>query len=447
MLITLPHALYAWGDGDKLSDGSCKFDMETGYIDSSLYVKDNESFIIINGGDSRYGTISTIYNALTCEKVTSGDPIKSNFSGLMQRKGFEEIDVSEKTMDKSFQNIITFSKNQDAILVKVASINSNTSRELKKLLELISDKSASTAINLSRSTKKLLSNKGFQNQYLNKISSLRSTRINYEYALALNRLVKNNSRIESIILTKFFNLHVKGINNIPSWTIKMNKLGKQNSISSFQSNIMNLSDFAKNLTLDNFLTSIEYKYVLKKLRVKKLVKIKDDNKEYGILLKYPNINIRLTNKPTCTSTGRTSESEFSCGFLWGNTCVGTYKHYNCNGETTNIAKIEQQLKGTNKIATALAKGWSYAPRIARRTKPSSYTPPNYEHCGVNDTCYHLVKFKKSGSAIVKCTKGPSTGQEKCLSSNGKKYATGCGISDSFAHHYSLSEAANNACEY
>lgn len=87
--------------------------------------------------------------------------------------------------------------------------------------------------------------------------------------------------------------------------------------------------------------------------------------------------------------------------------------------------------------------------LANASRESSSYTPNYEYCGVNDTCYQFVKFKKSGSAIVKCTKGPSTGKEKCLSykKSSGKYATGCGMSDSFAHHYTLEKAGNKACEY
>lgn len=79
---------------------------------------------------------------------------------------------------------------------------------------------------------------------------------------------------------------------------------------------------------------------------------------------------------------------------------------------------------------------------------SSYSAPSYSFCGSNDRCHQLIKFKKSGSAIIKCTKGMYTGQEKCLSykkSTGK-YATGCGMSDTFAHHYTLEKAAHSACD-
>lgn len=109
----------------------------------------------------------------------------------------------------------------------------------------------------------------------------------------------------------------------------------------------------------------------------------------------------------------------------------------------NIKNLELRDKRAKEIARTQSSSRSYSSRY------TSAAAPNYTHCGANDTCYQLVKFKKSGAAIVQCTKGLSTGQEKCLSfkkSTGK-YASGCGMSDSFAHHYTLEKAGNTACEY
>ncbi len=191
ILIFLPYSLYAWGDGDKMNDGSCKFDLETGYKDSLLYINNNESFLIMNGGDSKYGTISTIYNALTCKKVTSGELYKSNFSGLLEKKGFQEIDP-RITVDSSFQNMITFSKNKDNIKVNIKHIAPDVSRELNNLLEALSDKSASSKINISDSAKKLLLNEIFYYKFLDKIRSLSAENINYNYALTLNAMLNNS---------------------------------------------------------------------------------------------------------------------------------------------------------------------------------------------------------------------------------------------------------------
>jgi len=470
VMILLPYNLLAWGGVEKLSNGSCKFDLETGYKNSSLYIKDNESFLIVDGGDSRYGTISTVYNALNCEEVTSGEKVESDFSGLMQRKGFIEIELNEKSIiDKSFQNKITFLENSNEIIVHIEPIDSSISQELETLINKVSDMSASSYINISNSSKEFLSYPSFYTLLFDKLNSLSKANINYSYALSLiDKLQEINinvnsskgillakqkelkaqiARIEKETNDKFFDSSVKSINDVPQWMNKMAQLGKKALIPDYISQIMNLPDFGKKLNPSNFLTSIEYKYILKDLKLKSVQKITSSGNKYGIYLEYPNKDIRLTLKPTCNLTGKTSTSEFGCGFLWANTCVGTYEEYKCKGNTSKIAQIEQQLLGTKKVATTLNKGWKYDHMISKYTKQSSYTAPKYDYCGVNDTCYKLVRFKKSGSAIVKCTKGPSTGQEKCLSYNGKKYATGCGFSDIAAHHYTLEEAGNGACEY
>ncbi len=425
LLISFSTTLYAWGGGEKLSDGSCKFDLETGYIESSLYIKKNESFLIMDGGDSKYGTISTVYNALTCKEIASGEKYKSDFDGLMKKKGFERIVLSSNTMDKSFRNIINFSKSDDNIKVNIKHIDNSTSRELVSLLKSLSDKSASSQINISNSTQKLLSNKRFYKKYLYQIDTLKDENINYGYALALNTLLKNDSKIESTILNKFFNLNVKSIKNVPQWVDNMSQFGKQNKISYFISKIMKLSDFGKKLNLNNFFTSIEYKYVLKDLKLK-VRKIKNYDKEYGILLEYPNKDIRLIQKPTCTSTGKTTESEFSCGFLWSNTCIGTYQDYDCSGDTSKITYIERKLRGTTKVATALDKGWSYNTMISRRTKPSSSSASNY--------CNYINNRDMQNSCYAQTGKG----QNYCNYINNRDMQNSC---------YAQTGKGQNYCNY
>lgn len=75
-----------------------------------------------------------------------------------------------------------------------------------------------------------------------------------------------------------------------------------------------------------------------------------------------------------------------------------------------------------------------------------YASSAYAQCSSSDTCFQFIRHERT-SAIVRCTRGPSTGKEKCLSFNTKKYASGCSLTDTFAHHYTLAEAANLACQY
>jgi hypothetical protein len=182
---------------------------------------------------------------------------------------------------------------------------------------------------------------------------------------------------------------------------KVTKMGKKKLIPSYVPSIMKLSDFGKKLSPKNFLTSIEYKYVLKDLKLEKMRKIVNGNKEYGIRLEYPNKDIRLTQKPSCLSTGKTTESEFSCGFLWTNTCIGTYAHYNCKGDTSLLSKVEQHLNSSTKISKILKKGWTYQPMISRRNKVSQASP----NSGIRENqCYKISEY---GPRNV-CLKGTKT---------------------------------------
>jgi hypothetical protein len=207
ILSFFPYSLSAWGGTEKLSDGSCKFDLETGYKSSSVYIKNNESFVIIDGGDSRYGTISTVYNTLTCEEVTSGEKVESDFSGLMERKGFKEVELINKSIiDKSFQNKITILESSDNLTVHIEPIDSSVTQELKTLLVSLSDKSVSSHINISSSAKEFLSYREFYALFSKKINNLSATEINLDYALALNsKLTVDSSIVEDskkVILAK-----------------------------------------------------------------------------------------------------------------------------------------------------------------------------------------------------------------------------------------------------
>ena len=82
----------------------------------------------------------------------------------------------------------------------------------------------------------------------------------------------------------------------------------------------------------------------------------------------------------------------------------------------------------------------------RRTHP--HTSSSYLPCYSGDTCYQVLEVIESRRYKIKCTRGSQTGNiyEVCGNHKGK-WATGCGITDAFAHHYrSMSEAANRRCD-
>ena len=370
VLIALPYNLYAFNDGNKLSDGSCSFDKEIGYQRSSLYSKGHESFLIVRGGDSRYGATEVVYNTETCEKVTSGNAIKSNFSGLMENRGFQKLELGFKLhdmMDNSYSNIVDFTTSEDSLRLNIKLIDTITSKELKTLLSGISDQSIVTNINISESGTKLLSNKKFYTEYVNIINTLEANKINYKYVLILNSMLQNDSRLEQLLLNKFFTLKVKGVKDIPYWIESMNEFAKQAKISSFIPKIQQLPYFGKSLTCNSFFTSIEYRYILKRIKLIGVSNIHSEDSMYGIKLHYPNKNIRFIQKPTCSLEKTWNSSVRNCGYInWGTSklddyvpCVDVHSEYYCKGDTTDIAKIERQLMGTERVATELNQGWKF----------------------------------------------------------------------------------------
>ncbi len=393
-LLFFPYSLSAWGDGKSIGERGCKFEKESGYSNASVYLKGKEAFIIVDVTDTRYGTTSIVYNALTCEKVTSGNKADSDFSGLMAQKDFRRLDIIGKynNIDSQFTTKVEFSEDSNSFLVHIEPIGSDVTQELKSLFASISDKSASSQINISDATKELLGYSSFYKQFFDKLSSLPKSEINYDFTLALiSKLEKINvnidsskeallvkqgelreeiARIEKEANDKFFESSVKSINDVPQWISKMNQLGKQELINDYIPKIIRLSDFGKNLTINNFLSSIEYKYIL--INMKPYVSQYQYGSEYGLELRYKNKKITLKENGVCHSTGNITTSEFSCGFLWANTCVGTYKHYKCRADTSMIAKIERELTTTTKVANSLSQGWKYRDIISRYTKVNNY---------------------------------------------------------------------------
>jgi hypothetical protein len=79
---------------------------------------------------------------------------------------------------------------------------------------------------------------------------------------------------------------------------------------------------------------------------------------------------------------------------------------------------------------------------------STGSDDDYDKCDLkNDRCFEVVDKSNNDSPIVLCKKGINTGKKYCLSysESSGKYATGCGISDIAAHHYTLKEAGNRSC--
>jgi len=374
LLFSLPLVLNAWwGDGDKLKTGACKFDKETGHSRSPLYTKGKEAFVIIDMVDTRYGTTSTVYNALTCEKVTSGAKAKSDFEGLLLRKGFTKASTyAHHNVDKTFSNKVDFSQDSDSVIVKTEAIDSEIGTDLQHILANLTNKKASTKISISKKSRDFLKYAQFSDAFKNKIEYASPRAINYGYALkvlSLHPKLNKNKELKKAIFHKYFRLKVKKVSDIPKWIKGMKRFKAESYIADSRLTMMDLPDFAKHLTLNNFLSSKEYKYSLK-YQHPSISSIRNRS-TYGLMLNYGLKKIKLTSKASCKSTGSTT-SEFGCGLLWANTCVGTYAHYKCKANIAQLSKIEKTLRGSTKVASGFKGGWKYNYETSRYTKVNNY---------------------------------------------------------------------------
>lgn len=81
----------------------------------------------------------------------------------------------------------------------------------------------------------------------------------------------------------------------------------------------------------------------------------------------------------------------------------------------------------------------------RAAAASSYAS-THPACNSDDVCWTVIE-QKPYEVKIKCLKGSRTGEERRVCANGNgKWASGCGITDSFAHHYTFEKSVKIACD-
>ncbi len=94
---------------------------------------------------------------------------------------------------------------------------------------------------------------------------------------------------------------------------------------------------------------------------------------------------------------------------------------------------------------AMIAGVASATRNAA-SQTSSSAPRSYTVCTSGDTCFKFL-YQSGNAAYVQCTNAIYAGQERCVVVNSRgRWSSGCGISDTTAHHHNSMERADNiAC--
>jgi len=357
-------------------NNSCTFNKDTGFSDFKIYTKNKDVYILIDITDYRYGIVSTIYNAVNCKKVASGEKTKSKFEKIFKEKDFSnlKIEKSGKYLSNSLSNIIELNQNNSSISVKVSFIDDFTIFELNNLLSMVSNKNITFNKKISNKIKNIINYEYFIKLFFKKIKNTPKNKVNYQYSFWLNSFIKNNYNIELKLIDNIFSLNVKNIKDIPKWIkIMKNKYKKENIISKFHfyKKIIKLSDFGKEISLNNsldnintFLNTFEYKYAFKYLKPK-ITPITKDDEKYGINIKYPFYSKKINfidNHLFCKNSGIfEEEKKVKCNL--NDLCKKVYTKYHCKAdknELSKIKKLEEILIGEKYISKNLEKyGWNY----------------------------------------------------------------------------------------
>ena len=142
------------------------------------------------------------------------------------------------------------------------------------------------------------------------------------------------------------------VTDIPYFVKKLNECKYCRKADYYVSEFANCNNFGNNLNINNFLSSIEYKYILRKLPVIINTETNKSKKSYKIILSFKSkedidIDITFDFISKCRFTKKTSKFE-NVGFferLFGATHkTSFYNHYACGPKKNDRTKIKQLLE-------------------------------------------------------------------------------------------------------
>jgi hypothetical protein len=258
--------------GDKLANGSCNFDIGTGYYYSKVFInKKQEVYLILAFNDPRYGTIEHVYNGKTCEAITSGNAYKSNFDKTIQNRGFQRIIYTSSkgyskttAIDKWFsaKTFLSLNLSDNIINLYVNPIDHNLRNNLNGIAYSITNKNAVFELPLNNN----YFNKNInliENAFIEILRDVPLENINFYSSYKIINFFPKLKKFLSKKVDSYLADNLSKISDIP----KVDKLlkGFDKISKSYLIKYSKVKNFGKKLYFNTLHKSIEFQYVFRRI--------------------------------------------------------------------------------------------------------------------------------------------------------------------------------------
>ena len=366
-MIILPYILNA-SLGDKLSDGSCNFDIGTGYTYTKVYANNQqEVYTIFAFNDPRYGTMEYVYNGKTCKLVTSGSADKSNFDRTIEEKGFSQIIYSDsrrygsiRAMDKGFGAVTTLTFNSvsdNTVNLSVASIDNSLTNDLNNIFYSLTNRNAPL---------QLPTNNDFNNNInliedslIQQLNSIYLRDINFNNFSQLIEKFPNLTKLKISLsnkVNKYIATNVLTVSDIPDTEKVLH--GYEKISKNYLKKYMSLKDFGKKLYFDTLYRTIEFQYIFRKMNFD--ITFDEGGSTFiTLVLKQPfsnkyNLDVTLNNFDVIKTDTKREVRKANTGaellitlFAGGNRMTKTINYYKTKPKNGYLEKMKQTIVRLN----------------------------------------------------------------------------------------------------
>jgi len=363
----------------------------------------------------------------------------------------KSIDKFTRKITKNVIDLEFVDKTGNYIDNKLSLELKNIYSDSKKLSDFINKYKALNLVSKSSSIKsRLLKSYRKENSFTGSMNAFKVSLLDDDLKKAYK--ISSVSDLDKTYLDTIYYHYVKSLSGLKlfsKYTKKIDRYKKK----TYYKKMVHLKGFGDNLTISNFLNSIEYQNVLKNIDLK--VGAEHDGKKYFLIIKFFDKEINLDGEANCKYERRSSSTE-DLGFLegMGNAITGgkvknktIYENiYKCaphSGDLNKIKEIDLKLtSGTSNYNWIKSKsGWTY----------KEYAGEDYnKFSGNNGGVNYINKLDNTGDDLwgVGCNNGASgtvTRGDKpfftiCASgANGKNECKG-------PDDWSVNQAANYLCK-